>query len=66
MTPRLALSREEAAESIGVSVDTLERYVLDGLKVVRMGRRVLVPISELQAFLDRSAERVLDPPKGTR
>ncbi len=63
MTPRLALSRTEAAESIGVSVDTFDRYVVDGLRVVRLGRKVLVPISELETYLDEHAERILGPPR---
>ncbi|MCB8970364.1 MAG: hypothetical protein M9964_00465 [Solirubrobacterales bacterium] len=71
MTPRLALSREEAAEAIGISLDSLERYVLDEIRVVRMGRRILVPITELDRWLDEHAERILGPPrpfnpKGTR
>ena len=65
-TPRLALTPDEAAASIGVSRDTLERYVVDGLRVVRLGRRVVIPVSEIERFLSRSAERILESPNPSR
>ena len=56
---KLALSKAEAAEALGMSVDHLERHVLPDLRVVRSGRLRLVPVSELEAWLDRSAARAL-------
>ena len=53
--PRLALSKREAALAIGVSVDYLEEHVMPELRVVRRGRKVLVPVQELERWLDRSA-----------
>jgi excisionase family DNA binding protein len=47
----LALSRDEAAQQIGVSLDTFERHVQPHLRTVKVGRRVLVPCAELQNFL---------------
>ena len=41
--PRLALSRSEAADALGVSVDFLEQHVLHDLRMVRRGRRCLIP-----------------------
>jgi excisionase family DNA binding protein len=58
--PRLALTKPEAAEALGVSVDSLERFVMAELRVVRRGRLVLIPVSELQRWLDRSAALTLD------
>jgi hypothetical protein len=52
---RLALSKAEAAEALGVSVDHLERHVLDHLRVVYVGARRLIPVIELQRFLREQA-----------
>lgn len=58
--PRLALTRTEAAESLGMSLDSFERYVQPDLRFIRRGKLRLVPVSELQRWLDRHAERVLE------
>jgi excisionase family DNA binding protein len=63
---RLALSPGEAAESIGVSRDFFDEHVRPELRVVRRGRRVLVPVRELERWLDREACRVLDDVNGRR
>lgn len=57
LAPRLALSKAEAAASIGLSVDSFERHVLPGLKVVYCGRRRLIPVRELERWLEREAVR---------
>jgi excisionase family DNA binding protein len=54
---RLALSKAEAAEALGVSVDFLEDHVLAELRVVRVGRRRLIPVGELERWLERYAAR---------
>lgn len=59
MTDRVALSIDEAAASIGVSRDTFERYVLAELRVLRVGRRVLVPTRELERYAEKHASRPL-------
>jgi excisionase family DNA binding protein len=59
--PRLALTREQAADALGVSLDTFERHVQHEIRVVRRGRRILIPTRELERWLDANAERVLDP-----
>jgi hypothetical protein len=58
---RLALTKAEAAECFGVSVDFLEQHVLPELRIVRRGRRRLIPVRELERWLDENAVRPLDP-----
>lgn len=57
---RLALSIEEAAASLGVSRDTFDRAIRDDVRLVRVGSRLLVPVAELERWLDRNAARILD------
>ena len=57
---RLALSKSEAAEALGVSVDFLEEHVMHELRVVRCGRRRLIPVAELERWLEEHALRALE------
>jgi excisionase family DNA binding protein len=59
-TPRLALSPAEAADALGVSVDFFDLHIRPELRVVRRGRRVLVPVEELRRWLRRSAALTLE------
>jgi excisionase family DNA binding protein len=53
--PRLGLTRAEAAASIGVSLDTFEKKIQPHLRLVRTGRRIIVPVSVLERYLERHA-----------
>jgi hypothetical protein len=53
--PRLALNQEEAAAAVGLSVNSFKEHVRPRVKRVDVGRRVLFPVAELQAWLDRNA-----------
>ena len=57
--PRIAYSKQEAAACLGVSVDFLEAHVLGDLRVVREGRKVLIPVAELERWLAERAHRTL-------
>jgi excisionase family DNA binding protein len=57
--PRLALSKTEAADALGVSIDFLEQHILHELRIVRRGRRRLIPLTELQRWMDNNAHRTL-------
>ena len=59
-TPKLGLGVESAAAAIEMSRSTFERHVLPQLRVVRVGRRIIIPVPELQKWLDRNAARHLD------
>jgi excisionase family DNA binding protein len=56
--PTLALSVEQACDALGVSWDTWRAHIEPDVRLVRLGRRKLIPVSELQAWLDRHAESV--------
>jgi excisionase family DNA binding protein len=58
--PRTALTREEAAASLGMSLDSFERWVQPSIRLVRLGRIRLVPIAELNCWLDSNAQRTLN------
>jgi excisionase family DNA binding protein len=53
--PRLALSPDEAASSLGVSRDFFDEHVRPDLRVIRLGRRILVPVAELERWLAENA-----------
>jgi len=57
-TPALALTVEQACAALSVSWDTFNTHVASDLKIVRIGRRKLVPVTELQRWLDQHAEAV--------
>jgi hypothetical protein len=54
--PRFALTKQEAARALGVSVDHLERHILPDLRVIRSGsgqrRLTLIPVRELERWTD--------------
>ncbi len=52
---RLALSPDEAAAVLGVSRDYLDEHILDELRIVRRGRRILIALLEIERWLDRNA-----------
>ena len=56
---RLALSPIEAASALGVSRDFFDQHVIPELRVVRRGRRRLVPVRELERWLDEQASLLL-------
>lgn len=58
--PRLSLVPEEAAAALGVSRDFFDEHVLPELRIVRRGRKRLVPVRELERWLAENAARALD------
>lgn len=52
---KLVLSIEDAAAALSVSRDTFERYVIAELRLIRLGRRLLVPVPELERWVDEHA-----------
>jgi excisionase family DNA binding protein len=54
--PRIAMSKQEAARALGVSIDFFDEHIVRDLRMVRVGRRRLVPIAELERWLDTHAD----------
>jgi len=42
-----------------MSVDSLERYVLPDVRIVRQGRLVLIGVKELERWVEQKGARVL-------
>jgi hypothetical protein len=57
--PRVALSREEAAASLGISIDSFERHVQPDVRLIRRGRLRLIPLCELERWAAEQAEPTL-------
>ena len=62
----VALSRENAARALDMSLDSFERYVQPELRLIRKGRLRLVPRVEIEKWAERNAEHVLGEPNQRR
>jgi hypothetical protein len=54
--PRIALTPAEAAAAIGVGPDFFDQHVAPELRIIRRGRKRLVPVRELEQWVERNAE----------
>ena len=61
-TDRLAITRAEAARALGVSINSFERHVQPELRIVRRGKLRLIPVSEIERWLEENAEWTLGAP----
>lgn len=52
---RLLVSKAEAAELLSISIDSIERLVMPEIRVVRIGRRVLIAVGDLERYVERQA-----------
>ncbi len=48
---RLAITRAEACDALGISLDHFERHIQSDVRLIRTGRRLLVPIKELNRWI---------------
>jgi excisionase family DNA binding protein len=56
--PRPSVSPGEAAQMLGVSRDFFDEHIKPELRIVRRGSKtILIPVAELQRWLDKSATR---------
>ena len=57
--PRYTLTRREAAASLGISINHFERKVQPELKVVISGQLILIPVAELERWVQRHAHHLM-------
>ena len=60
---RVALSRQEAAISLGMPLDSFERHVQPELRLIRRGKLRLVAVAELERWANENAESVFRRPR---
>ena len=60
--PRYTLTRREAAAALGISLNHFERRVQPELKVVASGQLILIPVSELERWVQRHARFLVEAP----
>jgi hypothetical protein len=60
--PRYTVTRKEAAASLGMSINHFERRVQPDLKIVLCGQLVLIPLSELERWVERNARHLIGMP----
>jgi hypothetical protein len=58
LVPPIALTREDAAAAVGMSLTSFEKYVQPDLRMIRRGSLRLVPVGELERWVERNAEKV--------
>lgn len=54
--PRLALTKGEAAQALGVSEDFFNEHIAHELRMVRRGKRRIIPVRELDRWLEQHAD----------
>lgn len=59
---RFLLTKQEAAESLGMSIDTFQRRVQPHIKVVPCGQLIQVPPAELERWVRANARRLTSQP----
>ena len=57
--PRLAVTKDVAAQMLSMSVDSLERHVLPDVRSIRVGGLVRIPTTELDRWVADRAARAL-------
>lgn len=54
----VTLTQQAAADELGVSLSFFKEHVLHELKVIRRGRRTLIPRASLEEWIAREAQAV--------
>jgi hypothetical protein len=57
--PRIALTREEAATSLGMGLTSFETHVQPHVRLIRRGKLRLIPVAELERWAEQNADITL-------
>lgn len=57
--PRIALTPLEAAAALGVGPDFFDENIAPELRLIRRGRKRLVPVAELERWTAENAEQAI-------
>ena len=60
VVPRIAVGAEDAAAALGLSRDTFDEYVAPHVRVIRVGRRKLYRLTELNRWAEASEAKALE------
>jgi hypothetical protein len=55
------LTRQEAAAALGMSINSFERHVQPELRLVRRGKLRLIPVREIERWLEDNSDLALEP-----
>ena len=54
--PLLTLTNRQAAAMVGCSVGFFRQHVLPEIKIIRRGRRTLIPVREVERWVAENSE----------
>jgi hypothetical protein len=54
------LTRQEAAAALGMSINSFERHVQPELRLVRRGKLRLIPVREIERWLEDNSDLALE------
>ena len=60
MSGEIAVTRREAARRLGLSLSSFERHCQPQIKLIRLGRMRLVPVRELERWVQANAAFTLE------
>jgi excisionase family DNA binding protein len=53
----ILVSREDAAQMLGMSLRHFQRFVQPHVRIVRVGQRRLIPVAELERWAEEKAQK---------
>jgi hypothetical protein len=60
LSGRLALRRQEAARTLGVSDEVFDEHIRPQLRVIRCGRVLLYPVADIERWIRESSSAPIE------